>query len=82
MMTAIDTRTAIESLRSRLCPACGGSKKPRQTLCYGCYKKLPQGRKDALYDYVGEGYEEAVEAAFKSLGVDKPSWPKAEDIAS
>jgi hypothetical protein len=59
----------VESLRRTVCPMCGDVKKAFQTLCVGDYRELPHGRKMALYDRLGEGYEEAVAAAFKARGV-------------
>lgn len=69
---------ALRSLFSTLCPACGKSKVARQTLCRADFMKLPAGQRKHLYDGTGEGYEEAIEAAFKSLGVTEPHWPKEE----
>lgn len=64
-----DPRTAVESLRSTICPHCGKLKKVGQTLCYRAYIKLPQAMKGALYDRLGEGYEQAVAEALNYLGV-------------
>lgn len=68
----MDAHTLIESLRSDLCPACGNPKKPAQTLCKGCYFKLPAKLRSGLYDRVGDGYEEAFAAAMTKLGVTAP----------
>jgi hypothetical protein len=54
----------VQSLRSTTCPMCGKAKKTRQTLCYAEYMALPRALKDALYHPLGEGYEDAVVAAF------------------
>lgn len=67
-MSEPTTKELIQSLRSTTCPTCGGTKKSRKTLCYGCYKRLPGTTKAALYDLLGEGYEQAVAAAMKHLG--------------
>lgn len=64
---ALSARDAIRSLRSPICPACVGEKKPYKTLCGGCYHALPRNVARALYQRVGEGYEQAVAAAFRSL---------------
>jgi hypothetical protein len=51
----VGDRALIQSLRSTV---------TRQTLCLGDYRKLSHGMKTALYDPLGEGYEEAGQAAF------------------
>lgn len=61
-------RFLVHSLRFEVCPACGKPKKPRQTLCYSDYKRLPHGKKMALYDLLGEGYKEAVVDALRAGG--------------
>lgn len=58
----------LKSLRGSTCPACGGVKRPRMTLCYGCYKSLPHDAKMNLYKRVGDGYEPAVQFAMEFLG--------------
>jgi len=68
-------RQAIESLRSETCPACGKAKKAKQSLCYPCYKRLPQDRQHDLYNRIGEGYEEALGHAMTLLGVEVPTMP-------
>lgn len=65
----LDVRTLVNSLRCCTCPACRRIKKPAQTLCGACYKKLPAPKRRALYNRVGEGYEQAVADAFNTLGV-------------
>ena len=60
----------VQSLRSDVCLACGKMKKPGQTLCNREYRKLPFRMKAALYDRLGSGYKEAVEAALDHLGVE------------
>lgn len=61
------TKELIESLRSNTCPACGGGKRPRASLCYGCFTALPKSMRARLYDLVGHGYEQAVGAALNYL---------------
>lgn len=62
-------RTAVTSLRSTVCPHCGGGKKARQTLCGRAYFKLPLSLRKALYSPVGSGYEQAIAKALDYLGV-------------
>lgn len=38
---------------------CGRKKKTRQSFCSKCYFSLPRQLQAALYQRVGEGYEEA-----------------------
>lgn len=57
----------LASLRSTTCPACGDAKKAKQTLCLTCYRACKRGTQQRLYDLMGEGYEEAVQQAFKDL---------------
>jgi hypothetical protein len=64
---SMDLKTLIDSLRSKICPACGGAKKPRNTFCSNCYLTLPKPMRVHLYDRVGDGYEEAVTAACDKL---------------
>jgi hypothetical protein len=59
--------TLTTSLASTVCLACGQSKRRRHTFCGGCFYKLPRPQRDALYDLIGEGYEEAVRAALTTL---------------
>lgn len=61
------TQEALDSLNSAECPVCKGSKKPRRSLCYPCYKKLDRSKQDALYQLIGAGYEEAIDDAIKAL---------------
>lgn len=72
----MDTATLIKSLQSTLCPGCGGHKESAQTFCRRCYFMLDGSLRSHLYDRVGQGYEEAVGAALKSLKVEQPHWPK------
>lgn len=63
----VTTLDLLASLRSETCPACGSHKQSRHTLCGTCYRELPQPKRQALYDVVGQGYEQAVEAALIHL---------------
>ncbi len=42
---------------------CGAKKKPGQPFCYRCYRTLPEEMRKALYRRVGNGYEQAYDAA-------------------
>jgi hypothetical protein len=46
---------------------CGQPKDSKKTLCSRCYYKLPPVMRMALYQRMGEGYEEAYERASKFL---------------
>lgn len=71
----------VASLRATLCPACGGSKKSRHTVCGRCYGRLSPTQRLALYDELGGGYAEAVEAALDRLGVVTPHLPPAVEVS-
>lgn len=62
------SRTAIVSLRSDVCPHCGGHKSPHKSICFRSWSKLPGFMKQALYRRVGEGYEAALAQALDYLG--------------
>lgn len=72
-------RQLIESLRSPVCPACANTKKVRQSFCGGCYGSLPRLVKKDLYQLIGNGYEDAFDAAMAHLGVDSPVLASPED---
>ena len=72
-----DKLTLIRSLTSELCPACGGKKKARQTLCLKDYRALPKELRNRLWYEVGDGYEEAVQDALTFLEVESPAFPPA-----
>ena len=61
-----DRRFFIESLKSEECQ-CERPKKRGFAFCYGCYQRLPQGMRRALYRPVGEGFEQAYEDACRYL---------------
>lgn len=65
----LQTTTAdlVQSLRMCVCPACNAAKKPAQTFCGHCYRKLPRDMRQSLYQRVGQGYEDAVRAAANHL---------------
>jgi hypothetical protein len=69
MITLADLtpRRVITSLRSDTCPSCGGHKGPGKSFWLKEYRKLPQPIRTALYDRVGEGYEDALIKAFDYL---------------
>jgi len=56
----------LEMLKSEQC-LCERGKKPGKAFCYGCYKRLPYRMQEDLYKRVGQGFEEAYEAATKYL---------------
>lgn len=66
---ANDWRFYIDMLRSNEC-LCGRYKKQKLVFCYRCYKKLPVAMQRALYNRLGDGFEEAFEEAVKYLGDD------------
>lgn len=68
--TRLDTKDAIASLDSEICPACARVKRRGQTLCRRDYRCLPVVVKADLYNPVGHGYEDAVVAALSHLGGD------------
>lgn len=74
-MSAVTHIKALRSLISDKCPACGGIKRKRQSLCYVDYKKLKHPTQLALYRPLGRGYEQALIEALKELGVPVPYWP-------
>ena len=56
----------IKELLSNECQ-CGRRKKSRHSLCWPCFKRLPWSMQQDLYLGIGEGYEEAYDAALKWL---------------
>lgn len=46
---------------------CGATKAKRTSFCRKCFYTLPRERRDALYQRVGQGYEQAYEAACEYL---------------
>jgi|WetSurMetagenome_2_1015567.scaffolds.fasta_scaffold330457_3 hypothetical protein len=70
-----EVMTLCRSLRSERCPACGRKKKSRQTFCLECYRALPKDMKRALYNRIGQGYEQAFSDALIFLEVETPAFP-------
>lgn len=64
----------VKSLASTVCPACGGWKKPRMSLCSRDYRSLSKDCQLALYRRVGSGYEQALVAALRQLHTARPIW--------
>jgi hypothetical protein len=60
----------VESLRSEVCPICGGRKGVRMTMCRADYKALPASIRSALYSGVGIGYEEAIGDVMTFFAID------------
>lgn len=56
----------LNELMSNEC-LCGRDKKPGKSFCYSCYKNLPADLQMDLYCRMGDGYEEAYDAAIKWL---------------
>jgi hypothetical protein len=65
----LNTRMLVTSLRGTVCPACGGPKNPNQTMCRREYFRLPQTMRKAIYNRIGDGYEDALVEALNYLGV-------------
>ena len=53
------------SLASDVCPACTKKKKPRQSFCLSCYRKLPRATQQALYN--ADGYVKTWDGAMDML---------------
>ena len=67
LLQDLTTAAVLDSLASKLCPACAGKKHCRQTLCGRCYSALAFPLQRALYRRLGSGYQEAVVTAMKAL---------------
>lgn len=76
MPRSIDPRTALLSLRSDLCPACGSTKIQSRSVCIECWRELPRGKRHTLYQLIGDGYEQALADVLDHLGVESPHWPQ------
>lgn len=63
----MQTIEPVESLMSRVCPACNGSKQMRRSVCMTCWSKLKKDTRNNLYQLIGNGYEEAFDAALEEL---------------
>lgn len=57
---------AVKELQSETC-YCGAKKESGQTFCKREYFALPQKKRRALYNRIGEGYEEAYRDAREYL---------------
>lgn len=55
-------RELVSELQGRRC-RCGKEKNRSQTFCRACYFLLPEPMRKALYRRLGQGYEEAYQAA-------------------
>lgn len=76
-MPVPNSRDLIRSLQSDTYPICGGMKRSAQTMFPKDYRKLPAILKRDLYNRIGEGYEQAVQKAMASLGVEEFIVPSA-----
>lgn len=56
----------FNELMSNQC-ACGKAKKSGRSFCYGCFIALSRDLRQALYQRIGGGYEEAYEEAVGCL---------------
>jgi hypothetical protein len=63
---AMDAMQSVQELKSEVC-RCGNEKKRGQSFCLSCYRSLPPGLKKALYNRVGDGYEQSYTLACKTL---------------
>lgn len=61
-----DKKFYTAMLKSEEC-LCGREKRANNTFCYKCYKALPGDMQGALYQRIGDGYEEAVDEAVGHL---------------
>jgi hypothetical protein len=68
----ISRQHALDDLGGTTC-ACGRGKARGMSHCRQCYFKLPKPMRDALYQRVGHGYEEAYQASLDRLGLQSPS---------
>lgn len=53
------------------CEACGDPKRRNTAFCPACYFRLPKDTQKALWNRIGEGFEEAYEAGLKWLRDDE-----------
>lgn len=61
-----DWKFYLDELKSEEC-ICGMPKPSGRSFCYHCYKSLPRHMQRALYQRIGDGYEEAYEEAVEWL---------------
>lgn len=57
---------AVKELKSETC-YCGAKKASMQTFCRAEYSALPRKMRSAIYNRIGDGYEEAYQEARKYL---------------
>jgi hypothetical protein len=57
----------LDSLRGVDCQACGGLKRNWAAFCKGCYKRLPDVRRNDLVRSMQQGFADAFVAALKFL---------------
>ena len=57
---------AVKELQGTVC-FCGATKQSMQTFCKADYYRLPPAKRQALYNRIGQGYEEAYHAARRFL---------------
>jgi len=69
-MKVSDKKFYWQELQSDEC-LCGRYKKPGRSFCYRCYHELPEDMRRALYQRIGNGYEEALDDAVKYLGLNE-----------
>lgn len=67
----------LESLRSRVCPVCGGVKQSMHSFCSGDYFRIPRYHRSLLYLPISSGYAEAIVVAFDLLGAVEFKMPPA-----
>jgi hypothetical protein len=60
----------LDELQGKKC-RCGHRKVAGQTFCRDCFYALPQQMRDDLYKRMGQGYEEAYQAAVDYLAEQK-----------
>jgi len=56
----------LKELSSNECQ-CGRHKSPRNSFCFHCYSDLPNHIQKELWQMLGDGYEEAYDAAVHYL---------------
>lgn len=66
MTEPLDQAELVRELAGNRCQ-CGARKIERQSFCERCYFKLPKGMRLALYGLIGQGYEEAYQAAISRI---------------
>lgn len=62
-----DCKRYLDKLKSKEC-RCGRWKREGVSFCARCYWSLPEHLRVALYRPIGQGYEEAYEAAVRFFG--------------